>query len=1592
MRRVLILLSAVVVGMAWADEGDLDAFVRDGHILTRHPHRLAGTAAGSNAVHHIRERLLDVGVDEVIVQPFQAVQTRVHRCEMVIEGGGDVFPLQPCRPNGILPPVSPPGGIRGPLLHAGDGSLGSYGERSPQGAIVVLDYAARRNWLRAFRLGASAVIFTRRGANEAQHTHSVEADANLPRFYYEGAPEALPDGESVVLHSKVTWEPVRAQNVFGFIWGTDPLFQMEREEMVVLGARLDSFGEVPRRAPGARTAANCAGLLRVAEHLCRDRPRRNVLVAFFDNEARGHAGSAAFYRALEDSHHAAVVAARAASVSNETAFLQSLQGAVSAEEPHTVADPMHNRLQERLKEKAAERAYAIRAQLVDLRESRYRLQMGKADSKAAEDRLAARIEEGEQQKDLWNEVRRYLAKFDAAPPPELKPLLQRLAKQVERDIVLRRAELALEQENVDVDRRLVELLGDQYAVLHLSLLLGDAVARSGLLIGGDSDWRSAGDQPGLYGKIQSTVLSAVRDARAAGLRTDAFESGTLDGSITPARMLSPAPRLTHAGEIAGRYGVFNAALVTAQDALPREGTPGDTWDALNAETLREQFHAAAVLLRHLLDREGLSLRRPIARDRTYVTSYIEQGGDRKGPLAMARTRGSAMPNKRMPGVIVRVSAAPRFGGPGQSLSRIPGFDNFQVLRSNQNGNYSYGPVPVDTARMLVNGFGAKFDEEGRVQYASTSLSSFRIHSRITLVECHAGVVALPPQVSPGSTKVMDAASSAPLSEERSYVNTLEGITYWYCEPKVEAVKLFGLQSVVALGNRAAPGLGDDEDLSAQGKGYLVGNFPADSTAAISAADLWRLDEERIGILRARGVMNNSVEELHGRAQDLAQDAGETENVAEAEAMAASSFLMQRRVYDAVRGTLDDLVRAVLVLLALSVPFAFVLERLIVGATTIYRRLLGFCAFFIATFLLLFMTHPAFAISATPVIIFLGFAIVVLSSLVIAVIMGKFESELKVLQGMRSTVHAVDVSRLSTTVASMNMGTSTMRRRPLRTTLTAATIVLLTFTILCFASFGTRIGVVRFFVGLAPKYTGVFVHSANWSRLPESVVELTAGRWGDAGVVARRYWLSPEGSLGKGVIVSRSDGSRLVSMRGVLGLDSAEVAHRADLNALLGNPSTNLGERVWVTSAVGERLGVEPGDMLLVQGHRLEVGTFLDPSRLVVTRDMDESSILPVDFSAMTSFQGEEELVVEASVVDTKQNWAYLPADSVLIVDAELARRMGAVLRAVTLYTDDVQAAEDMAESLSRVTSMPVAATLHDGVYRHVMGKVVEASGFGDLFFPLLLGGLVIFGTMLGSVADREKEIYTFSALGLAPPHVASLFFAEALVFSVLGGLGGYLVAQASIKVLQYLAGYGWVRVPELNYSSMNAIMTILVVMVVVLISSIFPAIKASRSANPGLLRTWRLPEPDGDVLSLVFPFTVSSYDITGIVSFLREHFNNYSDSGLGTFIARDTHLTPASEGDADVGLKAHLALAPFDLGVTQSFHLHSKPSAIEGIDEVRIVMQRTSGQPSDWKRLNKVLLDDLRKQFLIWRSLSRETMETYREQTLTEMGNASNGR
>jgi hypothetical protein len=325
------------------------AFQKDCEVLTQDPHRLSGTPEFSRAADYVLQRLNEIGPDQLIVQPFATTQTKVNNCEIIIDGKSTK--LLPMRPNGIIPPVTPKEGITGRIVQVGKADADAFARKSVKNCIVVMDYNTGETWLRAFRLGAKAVIFTRNGPTNGANPHYIESSANLPRYYYDGPASDFVEGSEGTVKSSVTWESGAGRNLIAYFAGTAPKFSDDKsakEEVILVSANLDSFGEVPRLSPGARGATNCAGLLKLAEYLKNNRPRRHTLIVFFDNQARCHFGASVFYRALEDDKEEHQVDARIESAEAERAFLTELTELANNSAPLTTDSDARRQLLEGL--------------------------------------------------------------------------------------------------------------------------------------------------------------------------------------------------------------------------------------------------------------------------------------------------------------------------------------------------------------------------------------------------------------------------------------------------------------------------------------------------------------------------------------------------------------------------------------------------------------------------------------------------------------------------------------------------------------------------------------------------------------------------------------------------------------------------------------------------------------------------------------------------------------------------------------------------------------------------------------------------------------------------------------------------------------------------------------------------------------------------------------------------------------------------------------------------------------------------------------------------------------------------------------------
>jgi len=108
---------------------------------------------------------------------------------------------------------------------------------------------------------------------------------------------------------------------------------------------------------------------------------------------------------------------------------------------------------------------------------------------------------------------------------------------------------------------------------------------------------------------------------------------------------------------------------------------------------------------------------------------------------------------------------------------------------------------------------------------------------------------------------------------------------------------------------------------------------------------------------------------------------------------------------------------------------------------------------------------------------------------------------------------------------------------------------------------------------------------------------------------------------------------------------------------------------------------------------------------------------------------------------------------------------------------------------------------------------------------VLIGGLVVFVTMMGSVNERTREIGIFRALGFRRAHVMRLILMESAAVSLLAGLLGYLVGLGVTRaVLPFMADHH----VSLHWNPLLGGSALLMSLVIGCLASFYPALHASR--------------------------------------------------------------------------------------------------------------------------------------------------------------------
>jgi hypothetical protein len=819
-------------------------------------------------------------------------------------------------------------------------------------------------------------------------------------------------------------------------------------------------------------------------------------------------------------------------------------------------------------------------------------------------------------------------------------------------------------------------------------------------------------------------------------------------------------------------------------------------------------------------------------------------------------------------------------------------------------------------------------------------------------------------------------------------------------------------------NTRAPGFVPDPAIEIDGPGYLAQDTPVvREIAAESASSMALLAAKRIRLQEPYGMVDEMTTAFQERSLQLAAEAGRADRPALTrlgEFRQAMTYLILN--HPVIRGSIAEAIWGILWYMGLLVPFVFFFEKLMFGFTDIRKQLLAEGVIFLVVFGLLWFLHPAFKMIRSSVMILLGFVIILISGGITLLLSSKFRENLDALKRLQGSVKGAEVNKAGILMTAFMLGLNNMHRRKVRTGLTCATLVLMTFVMICFTSVRSNIVDQEKALSKAA-YQGLLVKEARFKPIAASEISALDSRFGEmftvnerVALVGRRDWnlaqLVPpevEVAVGEAPEISRQTAKSVLLLRQTEPL-------RASLRLLTTNGWFSAAQAaqtqgpypVLLPDTMAENLGltvaaVDTGSVKVrINGVVFAVHGVFESSSLSQAGDLDGDNLLPFDTEGLVNPE-----ISDSQVLAEREDPRVAAGQTVIaLVDAFPVQVNGA-WRTLSVAVDMGQtgfasAKREIAtylEQTGRETCYGLDGTAYIG--RRARAKAV--GGLADLLIPLIIAALTVLNTMKGSVYERRDEIFVYNAVGIAPRYVFFMFIAEALVYAVVGAVLGYLLSQGTGRVLTAM---GWTGGLNMNFTSLSTVYASLAIAAATLLSTYFPAKSAMEIAKPAEKAGWELPPAEADEMTFALPFTFTHFDRIAVMGFFHQYFVNHGEGSAGPFFASEPRLTLCDRRDplADDGyipsIEVPVWLKPFDLGVSQRIVIELATDADTGEYIATMRLLRLTGTKEAWLRLNAPLVSRIRRHFLHWRAVSDDLKQEFhgRARELLEAHVAEGGR
>ncbi len=1567
--------------------------------------RSTGSAGNQEAAIHIKEEFERLGFEPMGSYRFSVPMMQHEKSTLTLSGRTEPIDIRPLYGNAITPQTVPPPGLSGPITYVGGGELEHFNGKQIENAIVLMELDSGKNWLHAANLGAKALIYIDRGIFPKlfiQEKFEL-SPLQFPRFWMSlaqakevfGDFEKAPGGQvasDARLISQISWQIAVSENIYCFVTGTDPEL---KERLIMVEAFYDSTATVTGSAPGADEAVGIATLLELARFLKQHPPKRSVLLI----ASSGHAQSLAGMRELIWS-----ISARSKDIrdmkKSYSAQVKKTRKTINLLKDFTLEPATNNEstdledirmLKAAIDERLKTESDSVSRQLMRLRlEAKEQVNARRIQELADERLLLKRLLWSSDFSDLSAEDRQALLKFIPQTIEDQKAILSDVSRYSREmsDATGFRSEVKAYDLDVAISLHLSSH-GDGFGAFNYGWMF---------------PFRPRINRTAIY-----STLDEVLHQGAARIENDLGYSGMFKDTLQPSSKRSwqsyflDQPYL--GGELTALAGVHGLTFVTTHDARVRWGTPHDTPQYVDTAFALKQSAVVCRLIEHLA-----------ATPRLHDDIFPRFGYSAVAGRAKFLRHGELFADQPAPGTVFLSNQ-----GPALYTVMVDHLGSFN-LRGVADSKHSFHKIIFE---------GYKFDpQSGAVIWTidknKTGKDAYRLKMYRFLMETDMVMFAssgttlfnlLEPRTFHHLTKVQvldGRRESEPLrwflSRLDTWISTYSNasiITTTFLEPGTP-LKLTLSDSM--LRNKLV--LINATPADPTGVGYMAGKTPfLYRTEYVVAKDMWTLLGPRISNLEKRGIFNERIRKLQQEgleALKTAQQAYENKLYDRASEASARSWALATRVYDDVEKTQKDVLYGVLFYIALFVPFAFCMERLLFSFASIYKRIIAFSIILVFLIALIYNVHPAFRLAYSPMVVILAFFIMGLSFMVTLIIFFRFEGEMTQLQTRAKLIQAEEIGRWKAFVAAFMLGVSNLRRRRLRTALTCATLIILTFTIMSFTSVKSMRRHARLLYEPTAPYQGFLLKNVNWNDLPPQALGFISNNFAEKGISAPRVWLQDEDKTRACSIPVYHNG-RSFEARGLVGLSHLEPQISGLDEILIGGRwlAENELNTILLPERMAENLGIDPrkpGEAVVsIWGMPFKVVGVFSGKEMQQRSDLDGEPLTPVTFpreaSSEMSEAETEALESGEEVREFQSRYEHVPGDLTLIIPYRNLLAAGGHLKGVAIAPRSQISIQKTAEDLVDRFGLSLFSGETDGTYLYHASDAMSYSGVPNIIIPIIISVFIVLNTMIGSVYERKREIGIYTSVGLAPSHVSFLFIAEALALAVISVVLGYLLAQTTAKLFAETSLWSGITV---NYSSWAGVAAMILVIIVVLVSVLYPSKVAGEIAIPDVNRAWTLPRADGNLLQVTLPFYMSYKEHRSIGGFLLEYFQGHQDVSHGLFstgnidfgficqtapgLLDDDSDCPQQECEFDACLRlgSSVWLAPFDFGINQKVDLQFCPAADEpGFLEIKIRLIRESGEANAWRRVNKGFLHNIRKQLLLWRSFDLPTKEHY-ERLLTE--------